>query len=86
MLTRSKYLTLWLVASFVLLPLVLTAQNKNIDSLLLLLQQAQNDSVKVKLNFTLYGEYVDYDIPKSNEHLEAAYSILKNWNSKPNSA
>jgi two-component system NarL family sensor kinase len=64
------------------LPLILYAQNKNIDSLTQLLKNATVDTTRMDLHFSLYIELTDYDLDRAKYHLEEAYKLAKTRNSE----
>ena len=60
-----------------MLPFLVYSQDKIIDSLLLLLQNAQYDSTRINLNFMLSKQLTGYDIVRADHHLEAGYQLAK---------
>jgi two-component system NarL family sensor kinase len=67
---------------FLLLPASLFGQNKTIDSLLRILQNARHDSTKIHLNYQLAELVSSYDISGADKYLEAGYTLAKTRNNK----
>ena len=81
MLTRyDHYKQLLFAAYFLLLPVLLFSQTKTIDSLLLALQNARHDTIKILLNFQVAEKLRGYDIVKAGQYLEAGNALAKNRN------
>ena len=78
----DPYKPLFLGACFVLLPFHLFSQNKIIDSLSVLLQNAQQDTTKITLHYRLAEQLADYDVTRSDYHLEEGYKLAKGRNNK----
>jgi two-component system, NarL family, sensor kinase len=69
-----------------LLPVLLFSQNKIIDSLLLLLKNAQQDTVKINLNYKLAEQLAGYDVARTEKHLAEGYRLAKTGNDAYNIA
>jgi len=68
------------VAHFLLLPVIVFSQNKIIDSLLLVLQNAREDTVKISLHYKLAGQLAGYDVARADKHLEEGYQLARAGN------
>ena len=84
--SSNRFAILLAAISLHVFSIAVIAQNKKIDSLLSLLEHSPSDSQKVDLHFRLYSEVESYDVTKANAHLDAAYAIAKEWNSKSHTA
>ncbi len=73
----DQYKKLFSGACFLLLPFLVFSQDKIIDSLLLLLQNAREDSTKINLNYKLAEQLTGYNLTKSEKHLEEGYKLAK---------
>ena len=60
-----------------MLPFLVFSQHRIIDSLLLLLQNAGQDSTKIRLNYKLAEKLSDYDIKRSERYLEEGFKLAK---------
>ncbi len=58
------------------------AQTNSIDSLQNLLQTAQKDTIKIKLNYQLAEQLRGYNTTGANKYLEAGYAIAKVYKEK----
>ena len=76
----DQYRQLVFAACFLLLPVLLFPQSKYIDSLLLVLQNARQDSVKMHLNYKLAEQLSAYDVTRAEQHLEEGYKLAKAGN------
>ena len=59
-----------------------TAQTHTIDSLQNLLQTAQSDTLKIKLNYQLAEQLRGYNATEANKYLEAGYTLAKAYKEK----
>jgi len=71
---------LYCTACFLLLPVLLFSQNKIIDSLLLVLKNTRQDTVKINLNYKLEEQLAGYDVKEAEKHLEEGYRLAKERN------
>lgn len=76
----DQYKQLCFAAFFLLLPIFLFSQNKIIDSLLLVLQNARQDTAKINLNYKLAQQLAGYDVAKAERHLEEGYKLAEAGN------
>ncbi len=73
----DQYKQLFFAAAFLLLPALLFSQNKIIDSLLLLLKNARQDTVKINLNYQLAEQLSGYDVARAEKYLAEGYELAK---------
>ncbi|MGZ8516844.1 MAG: tetratricopeptide repeat protein, partial [Chitinophagaceae bacterium] len=76
----DQYKQLVFAACFLLLPLSLFPQTKYIDSLLLVLQNVRQDTVKMQLNYKLAEQMAGYDLTRAEQYLEEGYRLAKAGN------
>lgn len=77
MLMRKVFNKISIALIFIHLPFFPFAQTRAIDSLSVLLKTAVDDSSKMNLHFDLYYELTDYDLARSDDHLEQGYKLAK---------
>ena len=61
-------------------PFLIFSQDKTIDSLQGLLQNAQHDTTKISLNYQLSEQLAGYDLARADQYLEAGYKLAKSTN------
>jgi signal transduction histidine kinase len=76
----DQYRQLFVAASLLLLPFSLFPQNKYIDSLQMVLRNARQDTIKMKLSYKLAEQVAGYDVTKAEQYLEEGYKLAKAGN------